>query len=84
MIDSNGYIRINGGVLAGTSKSPSDELLDSENGTYISENATVISGGSVSADKRFDTLGNIPFDRPNGELGEVPPAKPADEPIHFQ
>ena len=91
VIDSNGYIRINGGVIAGTSKSPSDELLDSENGTYISENATVISGGSVSADRQFDAPGEMPPDRPNGEPGEVPPNgskdkfgemppdKPADE-----
>lgn len=96
VIDSNGYIRINGGVIAGTSKSPSDELLDSENGTYISESATVISGGSAFLDKQFDAPGEMPPDRPNGEpgemppdrpndtFGEMPPDKPADEPIHIQ
>lgn len=79
VIDSNGYIRINGGVIAGTSKSPSDELLDSENGTYISESATVISGGSVSLDKQFGAPGNRPPDRPNDMFREMPPDKPADE-----
>ena len=48
VIDSNGFIRVNGGQIAGTSKSPSDELLDSENGTYIDEKATIIYGGSMS------------------------------------
>ena len=96
VIDSNGYIRINGGMIAGTSKSPSDELLDSENGTYISESATVISGGSISSDRQFGAPGEtppdrpngepgeMPPDRPNGEPGEMPPDKPADEPIHVQ
>ncbi len=96
VIDSNGYIRINGGMIAGTSKSPSDELLDSENGTYLSETATVISGGSASLDKQFAAPGNRPSDRPNGEpgelppdrpndaFGEMPPDRPADEPIYIQ
>ena len=78
VIDSNGYIRINGGVLAGTSKSPSDELVDSENGTYISENATVISGGSVSIDKQHNDPGNTPPDKPEGEPGDVPPDRQKD------
>lgn len=91
VIDSNGYIRINGGVLAGTSKSASDELLDSECGTYRSENATVIYGGSTSQGGRFDlpgempsdrpmdVPGRMPFDRSNGEPGEMPFDKPAGE-----
>lgn len=48
VIDSNGYIRINGGQIAGTSKSPSDELLDSEDGTYVDESAVIFYGGSMS------------------------------------
>lgn len=80
VIDSNGYIRINGGVIAGTSKSPSDELLDSENGTYISESATVISGGNTSLGKQFDTPREMPPDKPNGEPGEMPPDRPNGEP----
>lgn len=43
VIDSNGYIRINGGTLLGTSPSVMDNILDSDSGTYTSENATVIS-----------------------------------------
>lgn len=78
VIDSNGYIRINNGVIAGTSKSPSDELLDSENGTYISESATVISGGSTSSDRQFGTPGAFPPDGPNGTPGELPPDRPGD------
>ena len=80
VIDSNGYIRINGGMIAGTSKSPSDELLDSENGTYISESATVISGGSISADRQFGAPGEMPPDRPSGAPGEMPPDRPSGAP----
>lgn len=80
VIDSNGYIRINGGTIAGTSKSPSDELLDSESGTYISENAVVISGGSMSSDRQFDIPGDRPSDKPNGDPGEIPPDRPNGEP----
>ena len=73
VIDSNGYIRINGGVIAGTSKSPGDELLDSEDGTYLSENATVIAGGSISSDSRFGAPGGTPPDRPVGAPEMMPP-----------
>ena len=76
VIDSNGYIRINGGVIAGTSKSPSDDLLDSEDGTYVSENATVICGGSTSATGQFGTPGEMPDGKPGGAPGEMPPDKP--------
>ncbi len=80
VIDSNGYIRINGGTLSGTSKSPGDELLDSEDGTYISESAEVIYGGSTSRDGQFGGPEGMPPDRPNGETGEKPPEKPVGEP----
>ena len=74
VVDSNGYIRINGGVIAGTSKSPSDELLDSENGTSISEEAIVIYGGSMSAEGRFGGPGEMRNDRPfDFENGQVTP-----------
>ena len=79
VIDSNGYIRLNGGVLAGTSKSPADELLDSEDGTYVSEDAAVIYGGGTSAERQFGAPGAMPPDRPDGAFGEMPPAKPNDE-----
>lgn len=76
VIDSNGYIRINGGVLAGTSKSPSDDLLDSEDGTSISEDAEVIYGGSVSADDPFGGPGAMPPGMPDDRFGETPPGMP--------
>ena len=76
VIDSNGYIRINGGFLAGTSKSPSDELLDSENGIFIDDKATVIYGGSMSAGRQFGVPGEMPPDPPDGGFGEMPPNKP--------
>ena len=80
VIDSNGYIRLNGGVLAGTSKSPADELLDSEDGTFISETATVIYGGSMSAGGAFGLPGEMPPGRPDDMRGEPPPARPAEGP----
>lgn len=78
VIDSNGYIRINGGVIAGTSKSQSDELLDSENGTYVSENAQVIYGGGLSAEKALGAPREMPPEMPNGQPGEMPPDVPKD------
>lgn len=43
VVDSNGYIVVNGGTILGTSLSFSDNLFDSNNGTTISDNAKVIS-----------------------------------------
>ena len=71
VIDSNGYIRVNGGVLAGTSRSPSDELLDSEDGTYLSEEATVFSGGSTAVGRQ-DGMGGMPPDIRQRQPGEMP------------
>ena len=50
VIDSNGYIVVEGGTLLGTSPSVSDDILDSEKGSEVSDNATVISGGKANAD----------------------------------
>ena len=74
VIDSNGFIKINGGFLAGTSKSPSDELLDSECGTEISENATVVYGGGMAEGgmTRPGGFGGEPFDD-NRPFGKEPP-----------
>lgn len=79
VIDSNGYIRINGGIIAGTSKSPSDALLDSESGTYVSEDATVISGGSISLNNQVGAPGDTPPDRPTDNPGEMPPGETPPE-----
>lgn len=42
VIDSNGFININGGVFAGASPSVSDNMLDSEDGTFVDEKAVLI------------------------------------------
>lgn len=42
VIDSNGYINILGGVIAGASPSVSDDMLDSEDGTFVADEAVVI------------------------------------------
>ncbi len=47
VIDSNGYIVVNGGTILGTSPSVSDEILDSNNGIEVSDKATVISNGAM-------------------------------------
>lgn len=54
-VDSNGYIKINGGTLLGTTPSSPDEILDSNNGTEVSENAKVISSGEAKSN-----LGGMP------------------------
>lgn len=74
VIDSNGFIRVNGGVIAGTSKSPSDDMLDSEDGTYQSENATVYASGSAGAYR------DVPGEMPEGGFGERPDFKPDGAP----
>lgn len=55
VIDSNGYIKINGGKVLGTTPSFPDEILDSNNGNEVSESATVISSGEARSN-----LGEMP------------------------
>lgn len=83
VIDSNGFIRLNGGVLAGTSKSPSDALLDSDSGTFVSENAKLIAGGSVSSDRQPGNFNGMQPGHPEGMPGgmpEPPEGMPGDMP----
>lgn len=47
VIDSNGYIKINGGTVLGTTPSSPDEILDSACGVEVSDTAKVISSGAV-------------------------------------
>lgn len=47
VIDSNGFIKINGGYIYGTSPSKEDYFLDTRCGHEISENATLICEGDV-------------------------------------
>ncbi len=81
VIDSNGFIRINGGFLAGTSKSPSDELLDAEKGVEISDDAVILYGGSMSEGSGFGP-GGRPGDFDPRE-GNDPPQRPEDFPGDF-
>ena len=80
VIDSNGYIRINAGVLAGTSKSPSDDMLDSEKGTYVSESANIIYGGSLTDGDKFRGRGDMPPEGSIGDSGDMPPERPIGDP----
>lgn len=60
-IDSNGYIVVNGGMIAGGTPSGSDEILDSDCGNTIN-------GGNVI------TIGSSrEFGMPGGEFGKEPP-----------
>ena len=77
VVDSNGFIDINGGFIAGTSPSPSDNMLDSDCGTDVSDQATIISSTSGSA--MSEMMPGGPGERPDmpegfahGERPEMP------------
>ncbi len=72
VIDSNGYIDINGGFVAGASPSVSDNMLDSDCGTDVSDSATVISSTSNAMQ---GGPGNMPGNKPEGDM-QTPPEKP--------
>lgn len=89
VIDSNGFIVVNGGTILGTTPSVSDDMFDSETGVEVSENATVITGGSINSNNRNGFgPGMMPnkrredFDPRNFENmptppnGQQPPTKP--------
>ena len=86
VVDSNGYIVVNGGTVLGTTPSFSDNMLDSDAGTTVSENATVIS--SVSGKEMSDMHGfkgeRGEFDRDFKPDGQEPPefqnGQPPQEP----
>lgn len=76
-IDSNGYININGGIVAGTSPSVSDHILDSNNGTNVSEDAIVYSGGNARTSEQAPMMPGNDFNpefpgQPPKEMGERP------------
>lgn len=67
-VDSNGYITVNGGLIAAGTPSGMDEVLDSNNGNTIN-GGTVISVGSSEMQMGPGNGGfNIPegFERPDG------------------
>ena len=67
VVDSNGYININGGIIAGASPSVADNMLDSEDGTFVADDAVVIE--NVAGIK-----GGMM--RPDGPQGEFNPGGP--------
>ena len=71
-IDSNGYIVVNGGLIAGGTPSGSDEILDSDCGNTINGGKVITIGSSRE------------FGMPGGEFGKEPPMgegfKPEDMP----
>lgn len=78
VIDSNGFIRVNGGFIAGSTPSPADNILDSDSGTYTDESATVINGsgsregmGMMGGGQRPGN-GNFDFGNGNFAPGERP------------
>ena len=83
VIDSNGYININGGIIAGASPSVADDMLDSEDGTFVDEKATVIEntagikGGMMRPD---DPQGGF---NQGGPRGEFDPGERMERPVGF-
>jgi len=85
VIDSNGYINVDGGTLLGTSPSVSDNALDSDAGTNVSDNAKVISSltsmGGQGGPGDMTSPGGFGGERPegfNGQMkdGQTPPEMP--------
>ena len=81
VIDSNGYIDINGGFVAGTSPSVSDNMLDSDCGTDVSDDAVIVSstGGAMEGTPPDGRGGPGETEPPNGmeppegfEPGQIP------------
>ena len=91
VVDSNGYININGGFIAGTSPSVSDDMLDSEDGAYVSDEATVIENvagikGGPGRPGEFGGPGkqgefSRPEMPPEGFDGKEPPEHPKEIPM---
>ena len=80
VIDSNGYINIMGGVFAGASPSVADDMLDSEDGTFVADDAVVIEnvagikGGMMGPGGMPGGPGNMQgeFGGPQGDPGNMP------------
>lgn len=78
-IDSNGYIVVNGGIIAGGTPSGSDELLDSDCGNTINGGEVITigsSGGMGMPGGAFDREPpeGVNGERPEGFNGESPEA----------
>lgn len=76
VIDSNGYIVVNGGLIAGGTPSGSDNILDSDCGNTINGGELINIGSSrENMQPGGQRLGGTP---PNGELPENPGQMPPD------
>lgn len=74
VIDSNGYIVVNGGLIAGGTPSGSDNILDSDCGNTINGGEVInIGSGSENMQPGGQRPGGTP---PNGELPENPGQMP--------
>ncbi len=74
VIDSNGFITVNGGIILGASPSVSDEILDSDSGTEVSDNATVINNtASIQGGMPMQPDGEMPEGDMQGEPKGMPP-----------
>lgn len=72
-IDSNGYIVVNGGLIAGGTPSGADSLLDSDCGT-TENGGEVITIGSQGFERGERPDGEGMFrEKPDGEVPEFPP-----------
>ena len=78
VVDSNGYINVNGGIILGASPSVADNILDSDCGTNISENATIIDNtSSIQGGMPGGPGGTPPEGMPgNIQAGQTPPEIP--------
>lgn len=76
VVDSNGFITVNGGIIAGCTPSVSDNILDSDCGTTVSGNATVING----SDSRDAAGFGDGFGHGGAPMGEMPEGFPGGMP----
>lgn len=69
-IDSNGYITINGGIIAGGTPSGADEVLDSDCGNTENGGEIIIIGSSKGMGGGPNGMGQFPGGMGGPELGE--------------
>ena len=83
VIDSNGFIAVNGGFLAGTSPSPADNLLDADCGSEVSDEAVIVSStsGAMEGMAPGGPGGPMGTEPPEGvPPGQMPGQEPPDKP----
>ena len=88
VVDSNGYITVNGGVIAGATPSVSDDILDCDCEKKVSDTATIIEnkagieGGGMQPPQGGMPQGERPDEPPQGGMsqGEPPQGQPPELP----